>query len=65
MELYRIWYKTENGCLPKYVLNTNPREAQKQFLQDNPNAEILVCKVDISNTDEVINLFNKTISNFD
>ena len=44
MELYRIWYKTENGCLPKYLLNTNPREAQKQFLQENPNAEILECE---------------------
>lgn len=44
MELYRIWYKTENGCLPKYVQNVTPREAQKQFLQENPNAEILECE---------------------
>ena len=44
MELYRIWYKTENGCLPKLILNTNPREAQKQFLQENHNAEILECE---------------------
>lgn len=44
MELYRIWYKTENGCLPKYIQDITPREAQKQFLQDYPNAEILECE---------------------
>ena len=44
MELYRIWYKTENGCLPKYINNTNPREAQKEFLLENPNSEILECE---------------------
>ena len=44
MELYRIWYKTENGCLPKYIQNITPREAQKQFLEENPNAEIIECE---------------------
>ena len=39
-------------------------EAKDKIMSEYPNAEILVCKVDISNTDEVINLFNKTISNF-
>ncbi len=39
-------------------------EAKDKIMGEYPNAEILVCKVDISNTDEVINLFNKTISNF-
>ena len=44
MELYRIWYKTDNGMLPKYVNHITPREAQKQFLQDYPLAEILECE---------------------
>ena len=44
MELYRIWYKVNDGCLPKYVLSTNPREAQKEFYKENPNAEILECE---------------------
>ena len=41
MELYRIWYKTLDGQLPKLQLGTNPREAQKEFLNNNPDKEIV------------------------
>lgn len=44
MELYRIWYKTDDGCLPKYVQNITPRLAQLEFLQNNPDKEIVECE---------------------
>ena len=44
MELYGIWYKTEGGCLLKYQLGTNPREAQKEFYKNNPDKEIIECE---------------------
>lgn len=39
-------------------------EAKDKIVREYPNAEIIACKVDISNTEEVVSLFNKTISEF-
>lgn len=39
-------------------------DAKNKILEEYPNAKMLACKVDISKTDEVVELFNKTISEF-
>lgn len=44
MELYRIWYKTNNGCLPTYINNITPRLAQLEFYKNNPEKEIIECE---------------------
>jgi len=36
----------------------------ENILKEYPNAEVIACKVNVSNTDDVKNLFNKTITTF-
>ena len=51
MELYRIWYKTAEACLPVYILSTNPIEAQRGFYINNPKRDI----VDIEHIGKKVN----------
>ena len=41
MELYRIWYQTHEGCLPKYQLAITPYIAQREFYLENPDKTIV------------------------
>lgn len=42
----------------------NNNKAVQKLLKEYSNASVIACKVDISNTDDVVNLFNKTIKHF-
>lgn len=43
-QLYGITYKTDGGCLLKYVLGKTPKEAQEEFKKEFPEREILECQ---------------------